>query len=61
MYVTDHSDWVPPDNGDTRTDYKMTWVSGWLTLDGGDNLQHPGTDNTDNTNTIFLTKSLLWP
>ncbi len=61
LYVHDHDDRVPPNGADTGTDYSMTWVSGWLTLDNGDNLAAPGPDNPDNTNTIHLQKSLLWP
>jgi prepilin-type N-terminal cleavage/methylation domain-containing protein len=61
MYTHDNNDRVPPNNGDTGTDYADTWVSGWLTLDAGDNLGYPGINNPDNTNTIYLMKSPLWP
>ena len=56
MYPSDHNDKlapnlgsffiVPPDN---------TWVMGELTLDG------KARDNHDNTNTLYLQKSLLFP
>jgi len=60
MYTIDNRDRVPPNNGDTGTDYARTWVSGWLTLDGGNNLGYPGRNNPDNTNLIYLMKSPLW-
>src|SRR5579885_903672 len=61
IYTHDYNDWVPPNNGDQGKNYSLTWVSGWLTLDMGDNLGRPGINNTDNTNTIYLSNSLLWP
>jgi prepilin-type N-terminal cleavage/methylation domain-containing protein len=61
MYTQDSDDRVPPNPGLTTSDPRLNWVGGFLTLDGGDNLGHPGVDNSDNTNTIFLQKSLLWP
>src|SRR5437879_6260442 len=61
MYTQDQDDRVPPNNGDQGKNYFATWVSGWLTLDGGDNLGHPGKNNPDNTNTVYLMKSHLWP
>jgi prepilin-type N-terminal cleavage/methylation domain-containing protein/prepilin-type processing-associated H-X9-DG protein len=61
MYTHDFNDWVPPNVGDTKPDYRLSWVVGWLTLDGGDNLGYPGKNYSDNTNTVFLMNSLLWP
>ncbi len=62
IYVQDHSDRVPPNIGGTVfTEYSRNWVSGWLSLDGGDNLDFPGKDNSDNTNVLYLRNSLLWP
>jgi len=62
MYVHDYGDRVPPNNGGTvGTEYFRNWVSGWLTLDGGDNLGFPGRNNPDNTNVVHLRNSLLWP
>lgn len=61
MYNLDHDDRVPPNNGDQGQNYSLTWVSGWLTLDFGDNLGRPGKNNPDNTNTVYLMKSHLWP
>ena len=61
MYTTDYNDIVPPNNGDQGNNYNLTWVSGWLTLDKGDNLGRPGPNNPDNTNTVYLMKSHLWP
>src|SRR6266487_1513253 len=49
MYVDDNQNRVPPNNGDQGTSYENTWVSGWLTLDRGDNLGRPGKNNPDNT------------
>src|SRR5262249_14490507 len=54
MYGSDNDDWVPPNNGDARANYDLTWVSGWLTLDYGANEAYPSQDNKDNTNTIYL-------
>src|SRR3989440_2145949 len=42
MYVDDNQNRVPPNNGDQGASYDNTWVSGWLTLDFGDNLGRPG-------------------
>src|SRR5947207_2818882 len=57
-----YGDRVPPNNGGTvGTEYFRNWVSGWLTLDGGDNLGFPGRNNPDNTNVVYLRNSLLWP
>src|SRR6266581_9136368 len=60
IYTHDQDDRVPPNNGDEGVDYSLTWVSGWLTLDKGDNLGRPGPNNPDNTNTVYLMKSHLW-
>src|SRR6266699_7252438 len=60
MYTIDFNDTVPPNNGDQGKNYDLTWVSGWLTLDKGDNLGRPGPNNPDNTNTVYLMKSHLW-
>ena len=60
MYTHDQDDRVPPNNGDEGANYNLTWVSGWLTLDKGDNLGRPGPNNPDNTNTVYLMKSHLW-
>jgi hypothetical protein len=51
---------VAPNIGDTKPDYGLSWVVGWLTLDRGDNEGYPGPNNPDNTNTMFLMNSLLW-
>jgi len=61
MYTLDNRDRVPPNNGDQGAQYALTWVSGWLTLDGGDNLGRPAKNNPDNTNLVYLMKSPLWP
>jgi type II secretory pathway pseudopilin PulG len=61
LYVHDHEDRVPPNVGDARTEYHRTWVSGWLTLDSGDNGSRPGINHADNTNLVFLQRSLLAP
>ncbi len=62
MYAHDFNDWVPPNIGDYQD--LLTWVVGWLSLDRGFNGEiwgYRGPDNPDNTNTVFLMKSLLWP
>ncbi len=61
MYAHDHDDRVVWNNGDVGTNYDLSGVSGLLTLDHGDNLGHPGVNHPDNTNTVFLTRSLLAP
>ncbi|MBI2925467.1 MAG: DUF1559 domain-containing protein [Verrucomicrobia bacterium] len=61
MYAHDFNDWVPPNIGPSDQDFNLNWVLGWLSLDRGDNLGRPGMNNPDNTNTVFLMKSLLWP
>ncbi len=58
MYAHDNDDRVPPNNGDQGNIYPLTWVSGWLTLDGGFGGQP---NNPDNTNELYLTRSLLAP
>src|SRR5438874_2727814 len=47
MYAGDQEDRVPPNNGDQGKNYQLTWVTGWLTLDLGDNLGRPGRNNPD--------------
>ncbi len=59
MYTHDQDDRVPPNNGDQGINYSLTWVSGWLTLDKGDNLGRPGPNKPDNTNTVYLMKSIF--
>jgi prepilin-type N-terminal cleavage/methylation domain-containing protein/prepilin-type processing-associated H-X9-DG protein len=62
MYCQDNNERVPPNLRGSSV-----WVDGWLTLDNGDNSSwihggigpNSGVDNTDNTNTVYLTKSLL--
>lgn len=58
MYPEDHSDRVVPNNGYGYNDTRLTWVSGLLTLDTG---PEGAVGNLDNTNTVFLTQSLLAP
>jgi len=71
-YAADYQDRVVPNNSDLASaggkappNYSFTWVEGWLTLDGGFNtlarFSAGGTNNPDNTNTIYLTSSLLAP
>jgi prepilin-type N-terminal cleavage/methylation domain-containing protein len=60
MYNQDANDRVVPNTGE-GLDETRTWIWGWLTLDGGDNLGHAGPNNTDNTNTLVLLNSLLAP
>ena len=48
-------------HGDTKPDFTASWVVGWLTLNSGNNVGRPQKNNSDNTNTLFLMKSLLWP
>jgi hypothetical protein len=61
MYTGDHNDQVPPNVGGALTDTRVTWVAGWLTLDGGDNLGRAGVNNPDNTNEFYLRQSLIAP
>ena len=58
MYTFDSDDAVPPNNGNSQDGfspgdrhYPHTWVAGNLDLNGG----------SDNTNTLFLIRSHLWP
>src|SRR5437899_10751082 len=60
LYTDAHNDQVPPNANDT-TDSRLSWVAGWLTLDRGNNAGHPGPNNPDNTNEVFLKNSLLSP
>jgi prepilin-type N-terminal cleavage/methylation domain-containing protein len=60
LYADAHNDQAPPNANDT-TDTRLSWVAGWLTLDGGNNAGHPGPNNPDNTNQLFLRNSLLAP
>jgi prepilin-type N-terminal cleavage/methylation domain-containing protein/prepilin-type processing-associated H-X9-DG protein len=62
MYYHDNEDRVALNNGAVfgPNDYTKTWVNGFLTLDGGDNNFVPP-NNPDNTNTLYLTRSLLGP
>ena len=61
MYLGDQEDRVPPNPGLALMDAKYNWVIGVMTLDTGDNLIFPGKNNPDNTNTMNLRNSLLWP
>src|SRR5438046_4077596 len=38
MYTSDYNDRVPPNIGGRFSDTRLSWIAGWLTLDGGDNL-----------------------
>jgi prepilin-type N-terminal cleavage/methylation domain-containing protein len=59
MYTVDNNDRVPPNGGNnqdgfsaaTMQHYPNTWCAGWLDLPTG----------TDNTNTLYLMRSHLWP
>ncbi len=56
MYTSDHNDKLAPNLGSFFTQTTdNTWVRGALTLGGG------GLNNPDNTNTLYLQKSLLFP
>ena len=61
MYTHDQDDRVPPNPGLAILDAKYNWVIGVMTLDSGDNLIFPGKNNTDNTNTLHLLRSLIGP
>lgn len=65
LYPLDHNDLVPPNIGDVNgqlTRFDLTWVSGWLTLDNPPlQLGRPGLNHPDNTNTLYLRKSLIAP
>jgi prepilin-type N-terminal cleavage/methylation domain-containing protein/prepilin-type processing-associated H-X9-DG protein len=52
MYNGDNADRVPPNSG---LGNKNTWVQGWL------DTSKPTLSNRDNTNTLYLTQSLLSP
>ncbi|MFM1945625.1 MAG: hypothetical protein RI897_4607 [Verrucomicrobiota bacterium] len=51
MYAEDNTDRIPPNNINS-TDYDRTWVRGWLDY---------ARAVPDNTNTVFLMRSHLWP
>src|SRR5437763_961652 len=51
MYADDNNDRIPPNNLNA-TDPSQTWVRGWLDY---------ATSVPDNTNTVFLKTSHLWP
>jgi prepilin-type processing-associated H-X9-DG protein len=65
MYPDDNNDRVVPNNGNMvdANGLAMSWVLGVMTLDsginGGINVALPGKNNTDNTNTSYLTQSPL--
>lgn len=62
MYAHDHDDHVAPNGGwIAGPNYDQSWVGGWLTLDDGDNLGWKGEDNAENTNTLYLSHSMLAP
>jgi len=61
LYTLEFDDRIPPNQGLVQMDPRLNWVVGVLTLDGGDNLIFPGKNNPDNTNTLHLMRSLLWP
>jgi prepilin-type N-terminal cleavage/methylation domain-containing protein len=60
LYTHEHNDLVPPNQLVPGPMYELKWVVGFLTLDLGDNGMR-GTDNPDNTNTVYLMNSLLSP
>ena len=49
MYAGDNDDRIPPNDNDANNDRNRNWVRGWLDLN----------NSPDNTNTVFLTDSLL--
>jgi prepilin-type N-terminal cleavage/methylation domain-containing protein len=61
IYAQENNDQVVLNNGSANNDTRLTWVGGVLTLDHGDNVGFPGPNNPDNTNQLYLTKSLLAP
>jgi len=61
MYTLDHNDRVPPNIGGQQSDTRLSWVVGWMTLDNGNNLGVSGMNNPDNTNVVYVQKSLLVP
>ncbi len=50
LYTHDNNEAVPPNSVENSSDAK-TWVMGWLNF----------SNSLDNTNTIYLQTSLLWP
>ncbi|MHB8520898.1 MAG: type II secretion system protein [Limisphaerales bacterium] len=59
MYAGDNSDKIPPNNGNDQSGftagsefYPNTWAAGWLSTQNS---------TPDNTNTLFLNRSHLWP
>ncbi len=60
LYCDAFNDRVPP-NINSTSDPQLSWVAGWLSLDRGDNAGHPGPNNPDNTNLVFLKNSLIAP
>jgi prepilin-type N-terminal cleavage/methylation domain-containing protein/prepilin-type processing-associated H-X9-DG protein len=61
MYTHENNDQVPPNPGLLLMEAKHNWVIGVMTLDNGDNLIFPGKNNSDNTNTLHLMRSLIYP
>jgi prepilin-type N-terminal cleavage/methylation domain-containing protein len=61
LYADENNDRVALNNMGANNDTSRTWVCGFLTLDHGDNVGLPGPNNPDNTNTVYLTRSLLAP
>jgi len=59
MYTHDNDDRIPPNSGNDQGGfnaqvspfYPRTWCAGWLEFNG----------TPDNTNTLYLTRSHLWP
>jgi prepilin-type N-terminal cleavage/methylation domain-containing protein/prepilin-type processing-associated H-X9-DG protein len=59
MYALDNNEAIPPNNGNDQSGYNptvspfypRTWAAGWLDLPTA----------SDNTNTLFLMRSHLWP
>jgi prepilin-type N-terminal cleavage/methylation domain-containing protein/prepilin-type processing-associated H-X9-DG protein len=51
MYADDNLDRIPPNNVNAN-DYSQTWVRGWMDY---------GSPAPDNTNTVYLMRSHLWP
>jgi prepilin-type N-terminal cleavage/methylation domain-containing protein len=59
MYTVDNNDKVPPNSGNDQggfnaslsPHYPNTWCAGWMDLPSG----------SDNTNTLYLMRSHLWP
>ena len=49
MYTGDNADRIPPNDNNANNDRDRNWVRGWLDLN----------NSPDNTNTVFLTDSLL--